>query len=71
MTERSRLYACPNTTCPHMGIQVKVFGQLVSTRFMSWPTLTCCGCGRTPRTVSDEPPVAAPTPPSPRRTIKR
>jgi hypothetical protein len=71
MPERSRVYACANTGCPQVGIRTTVFGQLVSTRLMSWPTLTCCGCGRAPRAVVDAPPVAV-TPASPqKRTIKR
>lgn len=64
VAERSRLYACANRSCPQYQVQVTVWGQLVSVRFYSWPTLTCTSCGLPPRTVEDRP-VAVDVPAKP------
>jgi hypothetical protein len=60
MTAHSRVYTCNNPDCHQYNVKTKIFGQLNTLRFYSWPNLTCTGCGRPPRLVEGSPPVVEP-----------
>lgn len=62
MTADSRVYACGNPDCRQYDMKTKIFGQLSTIRFYTWPNLTCTGCGRVPRLLEGDPPVADPPP---------